>query len=31
MSNPIFTMMIGVSGSGKSTVAAEIAKETGAA
>ena len=30
MSNPIFTMMIGVSGSGKSTVAAEIAKETGA-
>lgn len=30
MSIPIFTMMIGVSGSGKSTVAAEIAKETGA-
>lgn len=30
MSNPIFTMTIGVSGSGKSTVAAEIAKETGA-
>lgn len=30
MSIPVFTMMIGVSGSGKSTVAAEIAKETGA-